>query len=196
MHVLRVACYMRHACAACCVLRATCYVLHAVCCVLCAVCCVHAVCYMLRVHAACCMLLVLLAALLLHLLSCFTLYCFTLSYVTPPVDVSPVDLSPAALSPQDTPPLKRHKLIKDFQDGKRPGIFIVTYGTAAVGITLTAASRVYLMEPALDPATEAQAAGRIHRLGQTREVLIKRFCFRDSVEEVSYRYPCELRRPL
>eukprot|EP00966_Prymnesium_polylepis_P074252 1723217-Prymnesium_polylepis.1 len=31
------------------------------------------------------------------------------------------------------------------------------------------------MEPALDPAQEAQAAGRIHRLGQTKEILIKRF---------------------
>ena len=57
-----------------------------------------------------------------------------------------------------------------------------------MGITLTAANKVYLMEPALDPATEAQAAGRIHRLGQTREVLIKRFCFRETVEEAV----CEL----
>ena len=70
----------------------------------------------------------------------------------------------------------------------KAGVFIVTYGTAAVGITLTAANKVYLMEPALDPATEAQAAGRIHRLGQTREVLIKRFCFRDTIEEAV----CEL----
>ena len=42
-------------------------------------------------------------------------------------------------------------------------VFVVTYATAAGGITLTAASRVYLMEPALDPAVEMQAAGRIHR---------------------------------
>ena len=71
-----------------------------------------------------------------------------------------------------TAPVARHKRIKDFQGGGDDGakIFIVTYRTAAVGITLTAANRVYLFEPALDPAQEVQAAGRIHRLGQTKEV--------------------------
>jgi SNF2 family DNA or RNA helicase len=51
-----------------------------------------------------------------------------------------------------------------------------------VGITLTAATRVYLMEPSFDPAMEVQAAGRIHRLGQDKDVLVKRFAFRDSLE--------------
>eukprot|EP00900_Chrysochromulina_parva_P019071 jgi/Chrpa1/27165/Chrysochromulina_OHIO_Genome00026591-RA len=60
---------------------------------------------------------------------------------------------------------------------------VVTYQTAAVGITLTAASRVFLLEPSLDPAQEHQAAGRIHRLGQDKEVFIKRYAFRDSIEE-------------
>ena len=49
-------------------------------------------------------------------------------------------------------------------------------------MTLTAANRVFLMEPSEDPATELQAAGRIHRLGQTKEVLIKRFAFRNTIE--------------
>ena len=63
-----------------------------------------------------------------------------------------------------------------FQNSKQPQpcVFIVTYATAAVGITLTAATRVYLMEPSMDPAQEVQAAGRIHRLGQTKEIHIKR----------------------
>ena len=71
-----------------------------------------------------------------------------------------------------TAPVARHKRIKDFQGGGDDGakVFVVTYRTAAVGITLTAANRVYLFEPALDPAQEVQAAGRIHRLGQTKEV--------------------------
>ena len=129
---------------------------------------------------------------------------------------------------RDTPPLRRHRLIHDFQHGvtDKPCVFIVTYETAAVGITLTAATRVYLMEPAIDPAQacrtlparttrpvpslatgpcthrtctprpepltraaaphvaqEAQAAGRIHRLGQTKEIHIKRFAFKDSIDE-------------
>ena len=49
---------------------------------------------------------------------------------------------------------------------------------------MTAATRVFLMEPSLDPGTEMQAAGRIHRLGQTKQVLIKRFVFRNTIEEM------------
>ena len=84
-----------------------------------------------------------------------------------------------------TPPARRHKLIKEFQEGTDEGakVFVVTFRTAAVGITLTAANRVYLFEPSLDPAQEIQAAGRIHRLGQKKEVLVKRFVFRQSIEE-------------
>mmetsp|Transcript_978 Transcript_978/g.2108 ORF Transcript_978/g.2108 Transcript_978/m.2108 type:complete len:153 (+) Transcript_978:1877-2335(+) len=39
------------------------------------------------------------------------------------------------------------------------------------------------MEPAVDPAQEIQAAGRIHRLGQEQDCFIKRLAFRDSIEE-------------
>jgi hypothetical protein len=86
---------------------------------------------------------------------------------------------------KQTPPVKRHKLIKDFQEGGAKGarVFVVTYATAAVGITLTAANRIFLMEPCLDPALEAQAAGRIHRLGQTKDVFVRRYAFKDSIEE-------------
>ena len=87
---------------------------------------------------------------------------------------------------KDTPPTKRHKIIKEFQEGLVkdgiPKVCIATYHVAAVGVTLTAANRVFLMEPSPDPATEAQAAGRIHRLGQTKEILIKRFAFRNTIE--------------
>lgn len=38
------------------------------------------------------------------------------------------------------------------------------------------------MEPSLDPAAEIQAAGRIHRLGQTKAVQVKKFVFRNCVE--------------
>ena len=62
-------------------------------------------------------------------------------------------------------PTTRHKRIQDFQAGAGAGaaaaggakVFIVTYATAAVGITLTAATRIYLMEPCTDPAAEVQA---------------------------------------
>ena len=86
---------------------------------------------------------------------------------------------------QKTVPQKRHALIKEFQNSTASGsrVFIVTYASAAVGITLTAANRIFLMEPCVDPSQETQACGRIQRLGQTKECFITRYCFRDSVEE-------------
>ena len=64
-------------------------------------------------------------------------------------------------------------------------VFVVTVMTAAVGITLTAATRVYLMEPLSDPAAEVQAAGRLHRLGQSKDIFITRYAFKDSIEEAT-----------
>lgn len=91
-----------------------------------------------------------------------------------------------------TDPGRRHSALRAFQgegggssagSGAATRVFATTYATAAVGLTLTAASRVYLLESSISPAEEAQAAGRIHRLGQTKEVLVKRFFFRESVDE-------------
>lgn len=89
---------------------------------------------------------------------------------------------------------QRHESIRNFQStmaadvqsttaGKTAKVFVVTMKTGSVGITLTAATRCYLFEPAFDPATEAQAAGRIRRLGQTKGVMVKRFVFRNSLDE-------------
>jgi superfamily II DNA or RNA helicase len=52
----------------------------------------------------------------------------------------------------------------------------------AVGINLTQANRVFIMEPFLNPALEAQAIGRVHRLGQKRPVEIIRLIVVDSIE--------------
>ena len=82
----------------------------------------------------------------------------------------------------------RARVIRSFQasvEARSPGVskvFVATMKVGNVGITLTAATRVYLMEPCLDPQTEVQAAGRIHRLGQTRDVLVKRYAYRSSLD--------------
>ena len=47
--------------------------------------------------------------------------------------------------------------------------------SGAVGINLTAANHVFLMEPAFNPALEAQAIGRAHRMDQKRPVVVKKF---------------------
>ena len=54
-------------------------------------------------------------------------------------------------------------------------VFVLTLKAGACGVTLTAATRLYLFEPCLDPSHEIQAAGRVHRLGQLRDVHIVRF---------------------
>merc|ERR1719198_2085958 len=79
---------------------------------------------------------------------------------------------------------KRNDNLRDFQvlDGA-PKIFVSTVSAGNCGINVQSATRVYLMEPSIDPATEIQVAGRIHRLGQLNDVLVRRLCFRDTVEE-------------
>jgi hypothetical protein len=89
-------------------------------------------------------------------------------------------------------PRKRDDAIRQFQNqtfvstnparARAPAVFCITLGSGNVGITLTAASRVYLMEPTLDPAAHVQAAGRIHRLGQKKAVECFKFVFKNSVE--------------
>lgn len=80
---------------------------------------------------------------------------------------------------------KRDKVIREFQSpGRGCKAFVITLRSGSVGITLTAASRVYLMEPCIDPATEIQAAGRINRLGQTsKSVEVVKFAFSNSCEQ-------------
>jgi SNF2 family DNA or RNA helicase len=56
-------------------------------------------------------------------------------------------------------------------------------GTAAAGLTLTQADLVILLEPFLSPGDEAQAANRVHRIGQTRPVRCVTYYVSDTVEE-------------
>jgi hypothetical protein len=62
-------------------------------------------------------------------------------------------------------------------------VLLVTIGAGGVGLNLTSASKVYVMEPQFNPAAESQAIDRIHRLGQKREVTTTRFIMEGSIEE-------------
>jgi SNF2 family DNA or RNA helicase len=78
---------------------------------------------------------------------------------------------------------KRDQAIRQFQSDRLGAqVFVTTIRSGSVGITLTAASRVYLMEPCIDSAMEVQAAGRISRLGQTKQVEVMKYAFADSFE--------------
>jgi superfamily II DNA or RNA helicase len=77
---------------------------------------------------------------------------------------------------------KRAKALSDFQNDPPSTIFLLSMRAGAVGINLTQANRVFIMEPCFNPAIEAQAIGRVHRLGQKRNVVITRLIMKDSVE--------------
>lgn len=77
---------------------------------------------------------------------------------------------------------KRDQYIRSFQSDQGPAVFIMTLKTGSVGITLTAASHVFLMEPSINPTDEVQAAGRISRLGQTKCVAMTKFVYKDTYE--------------
>lgn len=64
-----------------------------------------------------------------------------------------------------------------------PTIMLLSLKAGGVGINLTAATRIFLMDPAWNPASEDQCFDRCHRLGQTKEVKIFKFIVKDSVEE-------------
>ncbi|KAL4741496.1 SNF2 family N-terminal domain-containing protein [Aspergillus similis] len=77
----------------------------------------------------------------------------------------------------------RNKALDNFHDDNNTTILLATIGAGGVGLNLTAASHVYIMEPQYNPAAVAQAIDRVHRLGQTREVTTVQFIMKDSIEE-------------
>lgn len=80
---------------------------------------------------------------------------------------------------------KRTQVIREFQSSAAdsPTIMLLSLKAGGVGLNLTAASHVFLMDPAWNPATEEQCIDRCHRLGQKRKVVVTKFIVKDSVEE-------------
>lgn len=81
------------------------------------------------------------------------------------------------------PQKERQTVVDRFRADPTIRVMLLTLSCGAVGLTLTAATRAYLMEPHWNPTLEEQALARIHRLGQTKEVTTVRFYVRDSFEE-------------
>ncbi|KAF2441419.1 hypothetical protein P171DRAFT_474960 [Karstenula rhodostoma CBS 690.94] len=78
---------------------------------------------------------------------------------------------------------QRQPILDKFRTNAHANVLLITLQCGAVGLTLTEASRAYLMEPHWNPTVEEQALARIHRIGQTQEVTTVRFYIRDSFEE-------------
>ena len=62
-------------------------------------------------------------------------------------------------------------------------MFLISLKAGGVGLNLTAADYVFLLDPWWNPAVEAQAIDRAHRIGQSRHVFAYRLIARDTVEE-------------
>lgn len=78
---------------------------------------------------------------------------------------------------------KRTAALDAFRDDPDVPVILISIGAGGLGLNLTAGSKVYVMEPQFNPAAEAQAIDRVHRLGQTREVTTTRFIMDGSFEE-------------
>merc|ERR1712157_365911 len=72
---------------------------------------------------------------------------------------------------------------EQFANDPNVSVFVLTVRTGAVGITLTSANHVFMMEPQLNPALHLQAINRVYRLGQKKKVHIHTLIMRDSIEQ-------------
>ncbi|KAF2846659.1 SNF2 family helicase/ATPase-like protein [Plenodomus tracheiphilus IPT5] len=77
----------------------------------------------------------------------------------------------------------RDKSMHRLREDPSVRVMLVSIGAGGLGLNLTTANKVFMMEPQFNPAAEAQAVDRVHRLGQDRDVTIKRFIMNNSFEE-------------
>jgi SNF2 family DNA or RNA helicase len=77
----------------------------------------------------------------------------------------------------------RQTRVERFQNEKDCSLFLVSLRAGGLGLNLTAAEYVFILDPWWNPAVEAQAVDRAHRIGQTRPVFTYRLIARDTVEE-------------
>lgn len=78
---------------------------------------------------------------------------------------------------------QREKVIRQFSEDGNIKVLLMSLKAGGVGINLTTASNAFVMDPWWNPAVEEQAVMRIHRIGQTKSVIIKRFIVKGTVEE-------------
>jgi len=77
----------------------------------------------------------------------------------------------------------RGEMIKAFQEDDGVGVFLLSLKAGGVALNLTAADYVVIFDPWWNPAVEAQAIDRTHRIGQTKKVIVYRMVMADSIEE-------------
>ncbi|KAK6922790.1 Helicase, C-terminal [Dillenia turbinata] len=81
----------------------------------------------------------------------------------------------------------RAKIVNDFQEGIGASIFLLTSQVGGLGLTLTKADRVIVVDPAWNPSTDNQSVDRAYRIGQKKDVIVYRLMTSGTVEEKIYR---------
>lgn len=77
----------------------------------------------------------------------------------------------------------RKERVERFQSDQQCGVFLISLKAGGLGLNLTAADYVFILDPWWNPAVETQAIDRAHRVGQTRQVFAYRLICKDTVEE-------------
>lgn len=76
----------------------------------------------------------------------------------------------------------RSDVVSEFKNGSAP-VFLISLKAGGFGLNLTEADYVFLLDPWWNPASEAQAVDRTHRIGQDRNVMVYRLVAKDTIEE-------------
>ena len=79
--------------------------------------------------------------------------------------------------------IERERAIQNFQNNEDCRVFLISLKAGGVGLNLTAADYVYIVDPWWNPAVEQQAIDRTHRIGQTKNIFAYRMICKDTVED-------------
>jgi SNF2 family DNA or RNA helicase len=79
--------------------------------------------------------------------------------------------------------INREKIVNSFQNDPENKIFLISLKAGGVGLNLTAADYVFILDPWWNPASEMQARNRAHRIGQDKSVFVYRYITSNSIEE-------------
>ncbi|WP_406824993.1 DEAD/DEAH box helicase [Pedobacter sp. KACC 23697] len=77
----------------------------------------------------------------------------------------------------------RGEIVSEFQQNTELKVFLISIKAGGVGLNLTQADYVFILDPWWNPAVEQQAIDRTHRIGQDKKVFIYKFIAKDTVEE-------------
>ncbi|KAF9305631.1 hypothetical protein BG003_001317, partial [Podila horticola] len=83
-----------------------------------------------------------------------------------------------SMSPND-----RNDAVIKMNEDPRYSIMLIGLKCGSLGLNMTVANHVVMMDPWWNPAIENQAIDRVHRIGQRREVFVHRLCIPDTVED-------------